>query len=81
MDHRRSVAAKLLAAGITLSDDDLDQRAAASATWLTGQIVGQGRVKAATEPALVFRAKVEASRCRAAAHHSPTCLARRSRPA
>jgi hypothetical protein len=61
MDHKRIVAAKLLEAGITLSDDDLDQLAAAYAKWLTWQIVVQGMLKAETEPALVFRANVEAS--------------------
>jgi hypothetical protein len=59
MDHKRIVAAKLLEAGITLSDDDLDQLAAAYAKWLTWQIVVQEMLKAETEPALVFRAKVE----------------------
>ena len=61
MDHRRIVAAKLLEAGIKLSDDDLDQLAAAYSKLLTWQIVVQGMLKAETEPALVFRAKVEAS--------------------
>ena len=61
MDHRRIVAAKLLEAGIKLSDDDLDQLAAAYSKLLKWQTVVQGMLKAETEPALVFRAKVEAS--------------------
>jgi hypothetical protein len=60
MDHRRIVAAKLLEAGIKLSDDDLDQLAAAYSKLLTWQIVVHGMLKAETEPALVFRANVEA---------------------
>jgi hypothetical protein len=60
MDHKRIVAAKLLEAGIKLSDDDLDQLAAAYSKLLKWQTVVQEMLKAETEPALVFRAKVEA---------------------
>jgi hypothetical protein len=46
-------------AGITLSDDDLTQLAAAYATLLKWQTTVQGMVQPETEPALVFRAEVE----------------------
>jgi hypothetical protein len=59
MEHRQIVAAKLSEAGINLSEDDLDQLAAAYATWLKWETVVQGMSKPETEPALGFRAKVE----------------------
>lgn len=59
MDHRQIVEAKLLEAGIKLSNDDLDQLAAAYSTLLKWETVVQGMLKPETEPALVFRAKLE----------------------
>ena len=59
MDHRQVVAAKLLEAGINLSNDDLDQLAAVYPTLLKWETIVQGMLKAETEPALVFRAKLE----------------------
>lgn len=59
MDHRQIVAAKLLEAGINLSNDDLDQLAAVYPTLLKWETIVQGMLKAETEPALVFRAKLE----------------------
>ncbi|MBI3303976.1 MAG: hypothetical protein HYZ72_18065 [Deltaproteobacteria bacterium] len=59
MDHKQLVTTRLAEAGITLSDDDLNQLAAAYATLLKWQAVVQGMVQPETEPALVFRAKVE----------------------
>jgi hypothetical protein len=59
MDHKQLVATRLAEAGITLSDDDLTQLAAAYATLLKWQTTVQGMVQPETEPALVFRAEVE----------------------
>ena len=59
MEPRQIVAAKLSEAGINLSDDDLDQLAAAYSALLKWETVVQGMVKPETEPALVFRAKLE----------------------
>jgi len=59
MEPRQIVAAKLSEAGINLSDDDLDQLAAAYPALLKWETVVQGMVKPETEPALVFRAKLE----------------------
>jgi hypothetical protein len=53
------VVAKLLEAGINLSNDDLDQLAAAYPALLKWETVVQGMLKTETEPALVFRAKLE----------------------
>lgn len=59
MNNRDIVAARLAAVGITLSDQELDQLAAAYAKLLQWESVIQGMVQPATEPALTFRAKVE----------------------
>jgi hypothetical protein len=59
MDYRQIVVAKLLEAGINLSNDDLDQLAAAYPALLKWETVVQGMLKTETEPALVFRAKLE----------------------
>jgi hypothetical protein len=59
MDYRQIVATKLAEAGIKLSDDDLDQLAAAYPALLRWETRVQGMVKPETEPALVFRAKLE----------------------
>lgn len=59
MDHRQLVEAKLLEVGITLSNEDLAQLATAYATLLEWEAVVQGMVRPETEPALIFRAKVE----------------------
>jgi len=58
MDHKQLVATRLAEAGITLSNDDLTQLAAAYATF-KWQTTVQGMVQPETEPALVFRAEVE----------------------
>jgi hypothetical protein len=59
MDHKQIVTTRLAAAGISLSDSDIDQLAAAYATLLKWEAVVQGMVQPETEPALVFRARVE----------------------
>jgi len=59
MEHRQIVAAKLLEVGINLSNDDLDQLAAAYPTLLKWEAIVQGMLQPETEPALVFRAKLE----------------------
>lgn len=59
MDHRQVVAARLAAVGISLSEQELDQLAAAYAKLLHWESVVQGMVQPETEPALTFRAKVE----------------------
>lgn len=59
MDHRQLVEAKLLEVGITLSNEDLAQLATAYATLLEWEAVVQGMVRPETEPALIFKAKVE----------------------
>ncbi len=59
MDHRQLVEAKLLEVGITLSNEDLEQLATAYATLLEWEAVVQGMVRPETEPALIFKAKVE----------------------
>jgi hypothetical protein len=59
MEHKQLVAVRLAEAGITVSDDDLNQLTAAYATLLKWQSIGQGMVQPETEPALVFRAEVE----------------------
>ncbi len=59
MDHRQLVEAKLLEVGITLSNEDLAQLTTAYATLLEWEAVVQGMVRPETEPALIFKAKVE----------------------
>ena len=59
MDHRQIVEAKLLEVGITLSNEDLEQLTTAYATLLEWEAVVQGMVRPETEPALIFKAKVE----------------------
>lgn len=59
MDHKHIVTARLAALGIPLSEQELDQLAAAYASLLKWEAVVQGMVQAATEPALIFQAKVE----------------------
>ena len=59
MDHRQLVEAKLSEVGITLSNEDLEQLTTAYATLLEWEAVVQGMVRPETEPALIFRAKVE----------------------
>ena len=59
MNNRDIVAARLAAVGITLSDQELDQLAAAYGKLLQWESVVQGMVQPETEPALTFRAKVE----------------------
>lgn len=59
MDHRHIVEAKLLEVGITLSNEDLEQLTTAYATLLEWEAVVQAMVRPETEPALIFKAKVE----------------------
>jgi hypothetical protein len=59
MNNRDIVAARLAAAGIALSNQELDQLAVAYAKLLQWESVVQGMVQPETEPALTFRAKVE----------------------
>lgn len=59
MDHKQIVTTRLATAGISLSDSEIDQLAAAYATLLKWEAVVQDMVQPATEPALVFRARVE----------------------
>ena len=49
---------RLAAVGISLSEDELDQLAAAYASLLTWEAVVQGMLQPETEPALTFQAKV-----------------------
>ena len=59
MDHRQIVEAKLLEAGIKLSNDDLDQLVPTYVALLKWEAVVQGMLKPETEPALIFKAKPE----------------------
>ncbi|HXG20211.1 MAG TPA: hypothetical protein VNN62_14195 [Methylomirabilota bacterium] len=59
MDHKAIVTARLAAAGISLSDEEITQLAAAYANLLKWETVAQGLIQAETEPALIFQAKVE----------------------
>jgi hypothetical protein len=59
MDHKQIVTTRLAQAGITLSDDELNQLAAAYASLLKWETVVQGMLRPETEPALIFQAKVE----------------------
>ena len=59
MDHKQIVAARLAAAGVSLSDAELDQVTVAYAALLKWETVVQGMLQAETEPALIFKAQVE----------------------
>ena len=59
MNNRDIVTARLAAVGIALSEQELDHLAAAYAKLLQWESVVQGMVQPETEPALIFRAKVE----------------------
>jgi hypothetical protein len=59
MDHKQIVTARLTAVGISLSEAELDQLAAAYASLLKWETVVQGMLQSESEPALVFQAKVE----------------------
>jgi hypothetical protein len=59
MDHKATVTARLAAVGISLSDEEITQLAAAYANLLKWETVAQGIIQAETEPALIFQAKVE----------------------
>ena len=59
MDHKQTVTDRLAALGISLSDAELDQLAAAYANLLKWETQVQGMLQAETEPALTFQAKVE----------------------
>ena len=59
MDHKQIVTARLAAAGVSLSDAELEQLTAAYASLLKWETVVQGMLQAETEPALIFKAQVE----------------------
>ncbi len=59
MDHKQIVAARLAAAGVSLSDAELDQVTVAYASLLKWETVVQGMLQSETEPALIFKAQVE----------------------
>jgi hypothetical protein len=59
MDHKQIVTARLAAAGVSLSDAELEQLTAAYASLLKWETVVQGMLQPETEPALIFKAQVE----------------------
>ncbi len=59
MEHKQIVAARLAAAGVSLSDAELAQVTAAYAALLKWETVVQAMLQAETEPALIFKAQVE----------------------
>jgi hypothetical protein len=59
MNHKQIVAARLAAAGVSLSDAELAQVTAAYAALLKWETVVQAMLQAETEPALIFKAQVE----------------------
>jgi hypothetical protein len=59
MDHKQIVTARLAAAGVSLSDTELEQLTSAYAALLKWETVVQGMLQAETEPALIFKAQVE----------------------
>ena len=59
MDHKQIVAARLAAAGVSLSDAELDQVTVAYAALLKWEAVVQGLLQAESELALIFKAQVE----------------------
>jgi hypothetical protein len=59
MDHKAIVTARLAAVGISLSEEEINQLTAAYANLLKWETVAQNIIKAETEPALIFQAKVE----------------------
>ncbi len=56
MEHKQIVAARLAAAGVSLSDAELAQVTAAYAALLKWETVVQAMLQAETEPALIFKA-------------------------
>ncbi len=59
MNHKQIVAARLAAAGVSLSDAELAQVTVAYAALLKWETVVQAMLQAETEPALIFKAQVE----------------------
>jgi hypothetical protein len=59
MNHKQIVAARLAAAGVSLSDAELAQVTAAYAVLLKWETAVQAMLQAETEPALIFKAQVE----------------------
>lgn len=60
MDTREMVAAKLAEVGVTLSDADLDELAAAYTTILKWQGIVDSLLNRDSEPAVIFTAKTGA---------------------
>lgn len=59
MNHKAIVTARLAAVGISLSEEEINQLAAAYENLLKWETVARNIIKAETEPALIFQAKVE----------------------
>jgi hypothetical protein len=59
MDHKQIVTARLAAAGVSLSEAELDQLTSAYASLLKWETVVQDMLQSETEPALIFKAQVE----------------------
>jgi hypothetical protein len=59
MDRKHIVRARLAAAGISLSEGELDQVTVAYARLQAWESVVQGMLQAESEPALIFHAQVE----------------------
>lgn len=59
MDHKDIVKTRLAAAGISLSEGELDQVTVAYARLQAWESVVQGMLQAESEPALIFHAQVE----------------------
>ena len=59
MDHKQIVKTRLAAAGISLSEGELDQVTVAYASLQKWESVVQGMLQAESEPALIFHAQVE----------------------
>ena len=59
MNHKAIVTARLAAVGISLSEEEINQLAAAYENLLKWETIARNIIKAETEPALIFQAKVE----------------------
>jgi hypothetical protein len=59
MDHKQIVVARLAALGISLSEQEIDLLATAHASLQKWEVIVQKMLRAETEPAVTFQAKVE----------------------